>query len=351
MGRQLPAREAFVASGRFSDKTDVVRRARLQLRVGRTFELQNGYDDALQEYQSAEDILTAAPTTERQQAWHAGWIEVHGHRLWNFYWTGKTQAMVDSLQLLHEPLHRHGSSAQKAQYFQLCALQRMRSERFLISEETLEFARLARSMVSSANPSELPMLQLTFAFSLLFHGCTDEALPAMQEALEAAERAGDVAVQCRALTYLMIIWRRRGDIKSATAIADRTRALASSSQMHHYIGAAEATLGWAALREGRATVARTRCEAALASWQRARPGIFPFQWMAVLPLATALLELGASASALQHLQIVLQDSQQQLPDELSSSIKLLGEHTRSELADVRYEFAVCLATAARHGLV
>src|SRR5436305_1206896 len=80
-----------------------------------------------------------------------------------------------------------------------------------------------------------PYHRFALAFPLLWHGDLDEAEEHMKAALALTERTGDVSLQARCLTYLTILYRKRGQVEEARRSATRSLAVALAADMPEYV--------------------------------------------------------------------------------------------------------------------
>lgn len=93
--------------------------------------------------------------------------------------------------------------------------------------------------------------------------------------------------------------------------------------MPEYIGTAEANLSWVAWREGDLEGARKHGRSALASWQKLPKGhaSCAFQWTALWPLIGVALTRDEDAKAVSYARVLLESSQQRLPDALAAELE------------------------------
>ncbi|RYZ09175.1 MAG: serine/threonine-protein kinase PknK [Myxococcales bacterium] len=346
-GKQTDARSSLDAADKYLRADAAIPRSRILRKLSKTEELQHRYDEALAFLDSAQSELEARPANEEEsQDWWREWLDIQNHRIWVYYWTGDVRRMTDTIETARGVLNAHGTRAQQAHFYQLFSLLRMRSERFALSTETVELARRAFDAVQGGEATEVPAVHFTYGFALLFNDQTLAAQRVLQETHTLAERVGDVAVQCRALTYLLIVQRRRRLEEEVLHTADKTMQLASAAQMRHYIGAAQASLGWLALRRGDLPVARELCEAGIESWNGAMPSSFPFRWMALWPmLALPTLEPDSIDTLARAL---LDESQQRLPQELEAHVRAT---LSAPLAEKRSSLAHALQLATSLGYI
>jgi tetratricopeptide (TPR) repeat protein len=120
-------------------------------------------------------------------------------------------------------------------------------------------------------------------FVLLWHGDLDEATVVLRESLAEAERRGDVTVRSRALTYLMVAGRKRGDVEEVCHAVSPVIEAAREASLPEYEAMAIANRAWVAWRSGDKETATADAQAALQTWE-SLPARYPFDWMALWPL-------------------------------------------------------------------
>jgi eukaryotic-like serine/threonine-protein kinase len=105
-------------------------------------------------------------------------------------------------------------------------------------------------------------------FVLLWHGDLDEATAVLRESLAEAERRGDVATRSRALTYLMVAGRKRGDVEEVRKAVGPVIEAARDASLPEYEATAIANHAWIAWRRGNEEQAAADAHAALQTWER-----------------------------------------------------------------------------------
>jgi serine/threonine protein kinase/tetratricopeptide (TPR) repeat protein len=307
--------------------------ARLHRKTGKAWEIPQAHDEALLAYRAAEQALGAAPL-EAAEAWWNEWLHVQIEQLAVHYWTARLDVMEELSQLIQPAVERYGTPLQRARFFEVRVQRNLRAERYLASEETVRFARdYQRASQASGDPDESAEAGCVLACVLLWHGALEEAGVRMLATVEQARRTGDVALEARGLTYLTQLHRRRRALEATRDCAERSLRAAEAGHMTSYVGAARANLGWVALREGRLDDAERHCQAALQLWH-ATSLIYPFEWMALLPLAQLELQSGRPADAALRLERLLHSTQQRLPGTLWSGSSI--EHALQEAERAGY---------------
>ena len=318
--------------------------ARIERKRGKTWELDRAYAPALESYAAAEAILERE--AQRDAPWWREWLDIQIDRTWAYYWTGKLPEMEETINRIDDAADRYGSAAQRAHYYLSFALLGARKERYRLSSGTVSHARLARgAALESGDFAQITMGRFGYAFSLLFRGELAEAQAEMILAVNEAKKTGDHAAHVRALAYLMILCRRRNEPSQVESLASETIALAESSQMKDYFGAARACQGWLLHRHGRLGEAEVLLNEALAAW-RQPPAIYPFQGLALFPLLSLHGQRADVDACMTTVAALLHETQERLPPELEQRLQeAQGAQDGSALARVN----AALLLAIRHG--
>lgn len=323
-GRQEEARDAFMAALGRAPPDDRLRRARLLRKAAKTQETRHRHEEALETYAAAEDALGAAPGEGSPAApayWHE-WIQIQCERSWVHYWLAQVDEMRSLVERMRPTVEARGTPAQRARFFQALVNMHLRRERYVVTDESVGFARasLAASL-ETGDPSAIALARFMLGFQLVFHDEFDEAMDTMLAALDEAEYVGDVTLQSRCLTYVMTIYRRLGRTTEAARWAERTIAVATAAEMLDYIGAGRANLAWVAWRGGDMAAAEARGRDAVDVWRQLSPAYpYPMQWMALLVLLALDLSAGRVAEGAQRARTMLDPGQQRLPDELAEAL-------------------------------
>ncbi len=218
------------------------------------------------------------------------------NRIWVFCWQARIAEMDAELEAVAPMVDAHGLPLQRSSYFQAIVTRNYRQDRYVISDETIAYARQSlMSALEAGAPAEAAFARFVLGFGLLFQGGLVEAEAELSEALREARRLGDVTSQVRSMAYLVIASRSVGHVDDTRTMARDTLLLASSIKMPDCIGVAPAALGWVAWKRDDADEARAECQAALDVW--AQPScVHPFQWSGAL----TMLAVQASRAAPRH---------------------------------------------------
>ncbi|WP_275899208.1 serine/threonine-protein kinase PknK [Pyxidicoccus caerfyrddinensis] len=320
VGRHEEARESYARALERTAPEHGLELARLHRKTGKAWEIHHAHDEALSAYLAAEQAL-GTPPTEGAEAWWNEWLHIQIEQLAVHYWTARLEVMEALSRRIEPTVERYGTPLQRARFFEVRVQRNLRAERYLASAETVRFARdYQGASEASGDPDERAEAGCVLACVLLWHGALEEAADRMLATVEQARRMGDVALEVRGLTYLTQIHRRRCAVEATRDCAERSLRAAGAGKMTSYAGAARANLGWVALREGRPEDAERHCKAALQLWGTTSL-IYPFEWMALLPLALLELRSGRPADAALRVARLLQSAQQRLPDTLAAALQ------------------------------
>ena len=138
-----------------------------------------------------------------------------------------------------------------------------------------------------------------------------------------AGETGDIVHQSRCLTYLTVLYRKRGELDIVRRHAAQSLEAAAAAQMVEYRGTAKANLAWIAWREGNLEQAEANGRAALELWQQlpVAHSSCSFQWTALWPLVAVAFAQDRVSEACELAQALLEPSQQHLPDPLAETVE------------------------------
>jgi hypothetical protein len=266
---------------------DAVQRARLRVLWCEEEEGAHRYREALAQCDLAEQELEPA-SDPPEPPWVAAWIAAQHERMSVLYWLHDTETYARVLEQARPFVEAHGSAEQRAGFLLNVLGLSMTRDRFLLDDETVELARAAYAAAQEAEPSPFWWAVFDLGFVLLWHGNLDEATVVLRESLAEAERRGDLSVQSRALTYLMVAGRKRGDAERVQKAIGPVIERARQASLPEYEAMAIASRAWVAWRSGEDEKAATDAQAALRTWQEL-PVRYMFDWMALWPLVAIAL--------------------------------------------------------------
>lgn len=285
-----------------------VPRARLQRKLGKTWEAEHRHEQALTCYAGCRQLLDGHDL-RRDVAVRDEWIQVHVEELWVHYWLNRVSDMEATVAKVSPIMSEGGSPLQRSKFLHAQAMKNLRRDRYVVVDETLELSRQTLQACTSGNAvSELPMAQFFFGMCLLFHGSLDQAAIELQRGLELARRGAEIAQQARCMTYVTVLARRRRQLDQAEDVAAKALELSLRSELREYVAAAWANQAWVALRRGELDRACELATQAVQSWQQF-PAVFPFHWLARLPLLELAIRRDQLADACEHADAILAPTQ------------------------------------------
>jgi DNA-binding SARP family transcriptional activator len=347
-GEHDRARAAYQEALAHVSEDDQFWQAHLYRKMGNIRRLQSQYEDALQAYDLAETVLGEG-AAESTSEWWQEWVQIQLERMWMYYWLAKWREMSELADQVRLAVEQHGAPTQCISFFLSLASMNNRRDRYVVSHDTLALCQTALAIgQESENVSDIAWARFILGFSQLWHGDPEGAEKQMQAALALAERTGDVVHQSRCLTYLTILYRKRGQKYKTRQYASQSLGAATAGQMVEYLGTAKANLAWVAWCEGDLVQAEANGRAALELWHQlpATHSSCAFQWTALWPLVGVALLQNQIAEASEFARALLDGSQQRLPDALTSLVeKAIGawEGDKSEAAGIYLGRAIELA--------
>lgn len=314
-GQWDAARAAYQSALTFVPQHELIWQARLYRQIGGT-ELQ--HEKELHYFDIAEALLGKGPTDDTP-AWRHEWIEHQLLRMRLYYNWAKLPELVALVQKERPIIEQYGNPTQRARFFSRLAMVTYRRDRYVSSEETLQHHQAASAASQESEDSNaIATAQFELGFGYLWHDELDRAEEQFQTALPLAERTGNRLLQGRCLTYLTIVYRKRGELENVGRYASQALAIATAIMMTEYISMARGNMAWVAWREGNMAEAQKHGQAALETFD---PGEEPFMWTALWPLIGVAIVQDNLSDAIKYTRILLVPVQQRLPDELTAPLE------------------------------
>ena len=276
------------------------------------------YPEALAQCDMAEQALGPASGTPDTQ-WLSTWFEIQEERMGILYWLNDTEGYGQLIERVRPFVESHGSAEQRLSFFLSLLGWSLRRNRYLPDDQSLEFARAAYA-TAEADPTTWRWAVFNYAFTLLWHGDLEEATMMLQESLQVAERCGDATLRSRAVTYLMVAARKRGDVEAVREAIGRVIEQAHAASLPEYEALAMANRAWVAWRSGDEGTAARDAEAALEMWE-GLPVRYFYDWMALWPLVAMAVASGRFEQAAQYARGMLPPPQQLLQEPVRTLVE------------------------------
>ena len=319
-GEPEQARATFARAEELLPKRDRIRRARLLRK--------QGWSLSMLQHRSKESAaaLTAAETALGKQPSGKDWweerCEIACSWLNLLYFTAPLELLQDRLTADGPLVERHGTAWQRAYLLLFMGTTSMRRERYVPGEQTLEYVRAALATArESGNIAGTAMQQFALGFALLWASRLDEAEIEIAAALTESERIGEAALRTRCLTYLTILYRKRGDVVEARRFAELALEAARTTHMEEYVAQAYANLAWIAWREGDHSRAEELAREAWSNWDSHLHTHRAWAWSPVFPLLGLALRAGRNEEAHALGGVLLDPTRQALPAELEEALR------------------------------
>jgi len=337
------ARDCYQAA--LSQHPARIGQARLQCKIGNTWETQRNNEAALAAYELAEGLLGEQPGGEAPQWWQQR-IEIQRNRLQVYYWLDEIDKMQALIEQTQPRTAKHGTPSQRAAFFQSTYLLTIRQHRYRISDEALGYAEAELAAAQEGgNIIEIGWARLDMGGAYLERDQLDQAEGYLQAALQVGEHTGHLMLQGICLTFLTLVWRRRGQVDAVKAQLSRAEAVANAIQNAEFLGMVQANLAWLAWREGKPSEVQAHGNKALELWQHT-PVVYPMQWAALWPLLGVALAQHQLPAALMQARRLLAPEQQFLPEEVTTLLTTAiqtGDSEQSETAASHLQQALSLA--------
>ena len=134
-------------------------------------------------------------------------------------------------------------------------------------------------MTELGDVGQMATILFTFGFALMWRGALDEAADALNRTLDLAERTGNSLLQSMCMTYLTVLYGKRGDVEAVHEWNARSQRAVQELNRPGYVAMAAANRAWVALKEDQSSVAEAEARSAMALWNSSSSTFrYPLRW-------------------------------------------------------------------------
>ncbi|MCI0576360.1 MAG: tetratricopeptide repeat protein [Chloroflexi bacterium] len=324
--------------------SDPLWQARLQRKSGDIARDCYQHKLALDAYNTAE--ATLEETSPRDAAWWQEWLQVQVGRMLVYYWQNQWPAIAGLAERTRPLVERYATPALRARFYDALAGMLTKRDRYVFSEEILDIIQAGLAAAEeSGDLRETTNARFNLGFGHLWRNELAEAEKQLQTALDIAERTGDALYETWCLTYLAVIYRKRGQVEDVRKYVECCLVVATSPQTRPWLSFAWSNLAWAAWREGNLAAAERHGQTAL-EISNSFPTPNPFEGLIRWPLVGAALQQGQARQAIEHVCALLEPNQQPMPQKLEAVVQAAvqsWEAGRLEAAQTSLQQALAMA--------
>jgi tetratricopeptide (TPR) repeat protein len=344
-GKHAEALTHYTEALQAAPPTDVLKQAQVQRKMGRVWAVQSRHPEAVAAYAEAERLLGATPH-ETNVAWQREWIQIKLDLMTALYWRGQWQAVAQLVEQVRPIIQQYGTPALLVLFYDSLVGIEERRNRYIISAEVLDYTRamLAASQ-ESGNLRLIADAQFQMGFVLLLHDDFDEAEQQLRAAEQTMRRIGYAIFLVHVVTYLCMLYRRRGQFDRARECIQQALTLAEANQMTLGIARAQANLAWLRWREAKTNEAYQHGRTAIELWSRVSFAD-PFRWIGYLPLIALTLERGHIAESIEYARVLLEPTQRRLPNAIDTPLTQAVQHfEQGQIAEAQASLQQAVAAA------
>jgi class 3 adenylate cyclase/tetratricopeptide (TPR) repeat protein len=319
IGARDEARAEYEHALAHTKASEGIARSQIHRKMGTTWLHQRLFDNALPHFEQAE-LALGTRVTGASADWSNEWIWLQLDRCWLYYWSNQVSRLEELMEQVRLFVEQRGSLAQKAAFYRARVGHAFRRDCFSMSDETLCLTEQHLAAAEAAGDfMEVTRALTTKGMCLVFMypSRLDMAETMLQRALQMTEQSGDNEHMAITLTYLTMLYRRRGDVGRAREYALRSLEVAQAGKTPFYIGQAQANLGWVAWQEGQLAEGESLYRQATQTWAPA----LAMHFLARTPLLKLALERGHEAEAVDHARVLLTPVPIRLPEAITEALQ------------------------------
>ena len=344
--------DAYEQALAYTAGDDHIRRGHLYGKVADVWVAMNRHEQGHEFYALAESALENAP--QRDAAWWVEWFRIETQQMELYYWQNRADDMAELARQLQPLIEQVGSVTQRIRYLYLLGMMALRRDHYFYSSDAITYSGEALALsLETGDLGEIAYRHFSHGFSHLWSDHLDEAEKYLQIARDMTARSGDLTLLARALTYLTVVYRKRGDVERVREFANESLRVAAEAQMPQYTGTAHAAHTWIAWREGDIAETVRQAQSAIEDWGGLGTAqtVVPFRWLALFPLLGVALQQEDIAKAISWGRHLILAPQQRLPNELTQRLEeavTAWEHNQADMtADLLWK-ALRLAQQMRY---
>jgi tetratricopeptide (TPR) repeat protein len=293
----------------------LTRLGRLEMADGRHAAARGALDDALA-------ILGDAPAGSDDEA--DVWLELMiDGRAALLLVTGDVAGGRAALELARPVLEARGRPSRRYSYHQERAFERVNPAGLRADDEALaHFRRGLAAARESHDTKDIGYATYFVGWALWLRRELDEAHRYLTEALEIAERVGEVLLRSNSLGSLVLVALARHDTATVRALAPRAQAAAEAFEpsLRSWAIAPLAWLAWQDGRPGDVIAIAERTES-VAPATKVVLHATSYRWVYLFPLTALYLDRGDTGTAVAQARRVLAEDQQALPGDLAAAVR------------------------------
>jgi tetratricopeptide (TPR) repeat protein len=196
-----------------------------------------------------------------------------------------------------------------------------RRDRLFHVDDALAASRQALALsLETGNLQDIARCNFQLGSSHLWSDQLDEAEAYLRRAQDISERNGDLIQLTRALNFLAILYRKRGDIEGVRDLTNDVMQVMTEAHLPQYLGMAHAEYAWLAWRAGDTAETLQQVDKAMNAWQ-AIARVVAFMWLALFPGMGVALQQHDIEKAVTLSRQLIHPWQQRLPDDLTQLLE------------------------------
>ena len=236
----------------------------------------------------------------------------------SFYWTGQTEKLQRLIRESEEPITTYGTAAQKANYQHLILGLNFRLSMYQLNNKDIDVAQRALALsLATGNLQMIANSKFDLGFTYLWANEVDLAVRYLDDCLLEAERIGYKIIASRTITYLIIAYRRKGNVKKVETLLEAYLRSGKYTQIPEYVNYGFAHYMWMAWKGGDGAGVERHYSKLVDNWSL----FTPFRFLFVLPMAAYCFGKGEWERCVPLLNELIMPQQRTLEPELTGAVQ------------------------------
>lgn len=258
-----------------------------------------------QAFEEAERLLTQA-ADHSSPAWRDEWLALQFAQVWR----GSVSEMAVAIEKARPIVEQYGTQEQHKLLSEAVGIYHANRDRFVIPVERVAAWRAAIAAMEPGEATENEVQRgidlAVFGIGLACASQFDEAEELLRQALHLGERTGNAWLQNNCLTFLPLVFRRRGQVEEMRRILAHAQSVGVAPYNRMLTGHA----AWVAWRDGDLTLAERSSRESVQEERAVQIRPNPFLWVGRWPLIGVALTKEQTAAAIAEVRLLFEPTQQ-----------------------------------------
>lgn len=255
--------------------------------------------------------------------WWSEWLELKFDVCWSLYLHATTDDLQKLLDEIKLPVELHASNLQKTRYLTSLILLNLKASSYQLTENAIVIARQAVELGASIKDLHVRLLtRIELAFVYLWANKIDLAIHHFEDFLPEAELIGDKVISSRGMIYLMVAYRRNGNVEKTQALIDEFLTTGKYARIAQYDSFISANTTWICWKKRQLNEIESNYILTIEKWSP----MIPFSFLYAMPMLAYVYEMKDINRCIEFIKAMSLPHQKKLEPDLASEMQQVQDN-------------------------